>query len=99
MSSLHWTVCLGVRGGKIIKVMRIVFKTQVIWYMKKHLENMGYLKRFFFNVCLFLRERDTEYEWGRGRERGRQNPKQPPGSELSSAQSPTWGSNSRTLKS
>ena len=26
---------------------------------------------FFFNVYLFLRQRETEHEWGRGRERGR----------------------------
>ena len=30
----------------------------------------------FFNVYLFLRQRDTEHEWGRGRKRGRQNLKQ-----------------------
>ena len=44
------------------------------------------------------RDRETELEWGRGRERGRHNPKQAPGSELS-AQTPMWGSNSRTMKS
>lgn len=53
---------------------------------------------FFFNVYLFLRERETECEPGSGRERGRQNPKQAPGSELS-AQSPTWGLNPRTMRS
>ena len=53
----------------------------------------------FFNVYLFLRQRETEREWGRGRERGEtQNQKQAPGSELS-AQSPTRGSNSRTVRS
>ena len=26
---------------------------------------------FFFNVYLFLGQRETEHEWGRGRERGR----------------------------
>ena len=30
----------------------------------------------FFNVYLFLRERETKCEWGRGRERGRHNAKQ-----------------------
>ena len=49
------------------------------------------------------RERERERERageGRGRERERetQNPKQAPGSELS-AQSPRWGSNSRTVRS
>ena len=49
---------------------------------------------------LFLRQRETEHEWGRGRERERetQNLKQVPGSELS-AQSPTRGSNSQTVRS
>ena len=27
--------------------------------------------KIFFNVYLFLRQRETEHEWGRGRERGR----------------------------
>ena len=52
---------------------------------------------FFFNVYLFLRQRETQHEQGRGRERGRQNVKQAPGSELS-AQSPTRGSNSQTCE-
>ena len=29
-----------------------------------------YLKKKFFNVYLFLRQRETEHEWGKGRERG-----------------------------
>ena len=45
----------------------------------------------FFNV--YLRERETEREQGRDRERGKQNLKQAPGSEVS-AQSGTQGSNS-----
>ena len=52
----------------------------------------------FFNVYLFLRQRETEHEWGRVRERETQNLKQAPGYELS-AQSPTRGSNSRTARS
>ena len=43
-------------------------------------------------------EREAERKQGRGRERGRQNLKQAPGSELS-AQSPTWGSNSWATRS
>ena len=43
-----------------------------------------------FHLFLRERERDTESEWGRRRERGTQNPKKAPGSELS-AQSPTGG--------
>ena len=42
--------------------------------------------------------RGTEHEQGRGRERGRHNRKQAPGSERS-AQSSTWGANSRTVRS
>ena len=49
-------------------------------------------------VYLFLRQRETEHEWGRVRERETKNLKQAPGSELS-AQSPTRGSNSRTVRS
>ena len=44
------------------------------------------------------RERETEHEWGRVRERGRQNPKKAPGSELS-AQSLMRGSSSQTMRS
>ena len=45
------------------------------------------------------RERESTHEQGREqRERGRQNLKQVPGSELS-AQSLMWGSNSRTVRS
>ena len=49
---------------------------------------------YFFNVYSFLRE----CERGRSRERGRQNLKYTPGSELS-AQSLTWGSNSWKVRS
>ena len=63
-------------------------------------------KNNFLNFYLFLRkrERDTECEGGRNRERERereretQNPKQAPGSKMS-AQSPTWDSNSQTVRS
>ena len=53
---------------------------------------------FFFDIYFSLRERETDRERGRGRKRGRQNLKQPPGSELS-AQSWTWGLNSQTTRS
>ena len=49
-------------------------------------------------IFLFIFETETEHEQGRGRERETQTPKQAPGSELS-AQSPTWGSNSQTVRS
>ena len=49
--------------------------------------------KIFLNVLfIFERERQTEHEWGRGRERGRQNLKQALGSALS-AQSLMLGSN------
>ena len=52
-----------------------------------------------FNVYLFLKERETEREQeGEDRDKETRNPKQAPGSELS-AQSPTWGSNSRNVRS
>ena len=57
-----------------------------------------YFFNLFFNVYLFLGQRETEHERGRGRERETQNWKQAPGSEPS-AQSPTRGSNSRTVRS
>ena len=52
-----------------------------------------FLKKNFFNVYLFLRQRETEHEWGEGqRERETQNRKQAPGSKPS-AQSPMRGLN------
>ena len=35
------------------------------------LEGRNLKKNFFFNVYLFLRQRETQHEWGRGRERGK----------------------------
>ena len=49
-------------------------------------------------MFIYFFEIETECEQGRGRERETQNPKQAPGSELL-AQSPTRGSNSRTVRS
>ena len=51
----------------------------------------------FFNV-LFIFETEREHERGRVRERETQNLKQAPGCELS-AQRPTRGSNSQTVRS
>ena len=55
---------------------------------------------FFFNVYFFIFGTERDRAWtGEGqRERETQNRKQAPGSEPS-AQSPTWGSNSRTARS
>ena len=52
---------------------------------------------FFFKVYLFLRESMHEWWGGGGRERGRQNLKQAPGSKLS-AQSLMQGSNPRATR-
>ena len=52
----------------------------------------------FFNIYLFLRQRETKHERGRVRERETQNLEQAPGSEPS-AQIPTRGSNSWTMRS
>ena len=60
----------------------------------EHQETMFLL---FFLMFIFERDRGRA-QAGRGRERGRQNSKQAPGSELA-AQSPTRGSNSRTVRS
>ena len=54
--------------------------------------------RMFFFQCLFIFERGRIQAGEGQRERRTQNPKKAPGSELS-AQSPTRGSNSRTLTS
>ena len=46
---------------------------------------------FFFNVYLFLRQRETEHERGRVRDRETQNLKQAPGSKLSVSTEPDPG--------
>ena len=56
--------------------------------------NIGFKLVVFLKVFLmFIFERETEHEKGRGRERGRHTLKQASGSEPS-AQSPTQSSNS-----
>ena len=52
----------------------------------------------FHRLFIFERQRETEHEWERGRERETQNPKQAPGSELT-AQSPVRDSNPQTMRS
>ena len=71
---------------------------QPAFYLMERELVKGFNNLIFFNVCLFLRE--TYGLWaGEGhRERETQNPKQAPGSELST-QSPTWDSNSGTMRS
>ena len=56
------------------------------------------IKEFFFNTHSFLRETERDSMNGGRAERGRQNLKRGPGSELS-AQSPTQGLNSQTVRS
>ena len=61
---------------------------------------------FMFTFYLFLRDKETHQEWGRGREKERErdrqtereNLKQSLGSELS-AQRPMWGSYPQTARS
>ena len=73
----------------------MIFLAQNINYSNVNAVNIILSSFFnFFNVYLFLRQRETEHEQGRVRERETQTLKQAPGSELS-AQSPTRGSNSR----
>ena len=82
------------------KIQLLKFRTIYQKTLYKNEKESLYLCFFnFSNVYLFLRERQTECEWGRGRERRRhrileketQNPKQAPGL--------TLGSNSGTTKS
>ena len=65
----------------------------------KSLSPEPHLKKKILTFIYFW-EGETDREWARQeqRERERQNPKEPPGSELS-AQSPTRGSNSWTARS
>ena len=54
---------------------------------------------FFFNIYLVLRDRETQRIGREGAEReGDTESEAAPGSELS-ARSPTWGSNSQTVRS
>ena len=77
----------------------MIFLAQNINYSNVNAVNIILSSFFnFFNVYLFLRQRETEHEQGRVRERETQTLKQAPGSELS-AQSPTRGSNPRTVRS
>ena len=56
------------------------------------------LKTNCFDVYLFLRDSKRQCVSRGGTERDKQNPKQVPGAELS-AQNPTRGSNSQTIRS
>ena len=55
-------------------VLKIIRKRKYIYR-----NVLSLFKIFFFNVYLFLRQRETEHEWGRVRERETQNPKRAPG--------------------
>uniref|UniRef100_A0ABI7X9C8 NADH dehydrogenase [ubiquinone] 1 beta subcomplex subunit 6 n=1 Tax=Felis catus TaxID=9685 RepID=A0ABI7X9C8_FELCA len=69
-----------------------VLPPQRVWPMER------FWNKFLQDQAPWKKVRETEHERGRVRERETQNLKQAPGSELS-AQSPTWGSNSRTARS
>ena len=62
--------------------------------------HIGFFEKNIFVNVLFIFETERHRAWaGEGqRERGTQILRQTPGSELS-AQSPTWGSNSQTVRS
>ena len=62
------------------------------------LERKSFFFIYFKKIYSFLKERDRAQTEVGQRERGTQNLKQAPGSELS-AQSPTGGSNSQTARS
>ena len=57
-----------------------------------------FIKKFFCNMYLLLRNREKAQAGEEQRERETQNPKQALDSELS-AHSPTWGSSSQTMRS
>ena len=74
----------------------------MIIFNDEFLGNLTYKSFVFFKVYLFWtqreRDRQTDIELGRVRERKTENLKQAPGSKLS-AQSLMQGSNSRTVRS
>ena len=74
----------------------------LVFIGQRFILNFPSFKKIFLNVYLFLRERQTDRQnmsrEGTEREGETQNLKQVPGFELS-AQSPTWGSNSQTVRS
>ena len=77
-----------VRNGDILDVFYFIFYLFIFLI-------------FFFSTFIHFwdRERQSMNGGGAERERETQNRKQAPGSEPSSAQSPTRGSNSRTVRS
>ena len=110
---IKWDSFLGCRAGSTFTnqsmwyITLIKEKIRTIWscqlVQKKRLTKLSILSffffNFFFNVYLFLGQRETEHERGAGqRERETQNRKQAPGSEPS-AQNLTRGSNSQTARS
>ena len=93
-----WQICRLYRNGTILHV---AFSD--IFFLNpgsfKFLFIYLFIHLFILIFNLYLkRKRKRMCEWERDRGRWRQNPKQAPGSELS-AQSPTRGSNSRTVRS
>ena len=68
------------------------------WVIKMPQHSLDEFIFYFFNICLFLRERERASTGEGQREKETQNLKQTPGSELS-AQSPMLGLNPRTVRS
>ena len=89
----EWPLC-----KNYTKYKRFENERQISPYIPEILHPPHQFALSFFNVCLFLRETGRQSERGRGRDRETQNLKQAPGSEPS-AQSPTRGSNPRTMRS
>ena len=91
MSKSAWVGCLGLTHGS--ELLSYVGKSLIL-----PVPLSPHLFFFFSHFFIFETERETEHEQGGRRERETQNRKQAPGSELS-AQSPTRGSNSQTVRS
>ena len=91
------------RGAVLVSFLHSLFSNCDFWgpnRIKNELRaNCMPLTKIFFDVYLCFREgkRETECEWGRGRERETQNLKQAPGSEMS-AQSPIGAQTQQALK-
>ena len=91
-------LCKWLVGTDLVKLYSHQCKSSLKYYPFLVWVAGSSVRRFFFNIYLFLRQRETEHEWERVGKRETQNLKQAPGSERS-AQSPTRGLNSRSVRS
>ena len=72
---------MGIRGssrsGRIFRAKKLYALMLTLWwesdlvFAASRAQPLFFFFFKFFNVCLFLRARETECEWGRSRERGR----------------------------